>query len=43
MNRMKTLIEVGAHDGLDSLRYYNNGYIVYAFEPQQNLFQSLSP
>lgn len=38
---MKTLIEVGAFDGSDSLRYHNNGYIVYTFEPKKDLFQHL--
>ena len=38
---MKTLIEVGAFDGSDSLKYYRNGYTVYTFEPKQDLFQNL--
>jgi FkbM family methyltransferase len=38
---MKTLIEVGAYDGSDSLNYHNNGYIVYTFEPKKDLFQNL--
>jgi FkbM family methyltransferase len=38
---MKTLIEVGAYDGGDSLNYYNKGYIVYTFEPKKDLFQNL--
>lgn len=38
---MKTLIEVGAYDGSDSLRYHNNGYNVYTFEPKKDLFQEL--
>jgi FkbM family methyltransferase len=38
---MKTLIEVGAFDGTDSLRYHKNGYIVYTFEPKKDLFQNL--
>jgi FkbM family methyltransferase len=35
------LIEVGGHDDSDSLRYYNNGYKVFTFEPQQNLYEAL--
>jgi FkbM family methyltransferase len=38
---MKTLIEVGAYDGSDSLNYYNKGYIVYTFEPKKDLFQNI--
>jgi FkbM family methyltransferase len=38
---MKTLIEVGAYDGSDSLNYYNQGYVVYTFEPKKDLFQNL--
>jgi len=38
---MKTLIEVGAYDGSDSLNYYNKGYVVYTFEPKKDLFQNL--
>lgn len=38
---MKTLIEVGAYDGSDSLNYHKNGYIVYTFEPKKDLFQNL--
>ena len=38
---MKTLIEVGAFDGLDSLNYHSNGYIVYTFEPKKDLFKNL--
>jgi FkbM family methyltransferase len=38
---MKTLIEVGAYDGRDSLNYYNKGYVVYTFEPKKDLFQNL--
>jgi len=38
---MKTLIEVGAYDGTDSLKYHNNGYIVYTFEPKKDLFNNL--
>jgi FkbM family methyltransferase len=38
---MKTLIEVGAFDGSDSLKYHNNGYTVYTFEPKKDLFQNL--
>ena len=38
---MKTLIEVGAFDGNDSLKYHKKGYIVYTFEPKKDLFQNL--
>jgi FkbM family methyltransferase len=38
---MKTLIEVGAYDGSDSLKYHKNGYIVYTFEPKKDLFNNL--
>ena len=38
---MKTLIEVGAFEGSDSLRYHNNGYIVYTFEPKKDLYINL--
>lgn len=38
---MKTLIEVGAFDGSDSLRYHTNGYAVYTFEPEKNLYANL--
>jgi len=38
---MKILIEVGAFDGHDSLRYHENGYRVYTFEPKKDLFQAL--
>lgn len=38
---MKTLIEVGAFDGSDSLRYHKNGYTVYTFEPKKDLFENL--
>ena len=38
---MKTLIEVGAYNGSDSLNYYNKGYVVYTFEPKKDLFQNL--
>jgi len=38
---MKTLIEVGAFDGSDSLTYHNNGYTVYTFEPKKDLFDNL--
>jgi FkbM family methyltransferase len=31
----KLLIEVGAYDGSNSLKYYNNGYTVYTFEPNK--------
>jgi FkbM family methyltransferase len=40
---MKLLIEVGAFDGEDSLRKYNQeGYdVVYAFEPHRELYHAL--
>ena len=38
---MKTLIEVGACDGADSLEYHKNGYTVYTFEPKKDLFENL--
>jgi FkbM family methyltransferase len=38
---MKTLIEVGAYDGTDSLRYHANGYRVYTFEPKTDLYENL--
>lgn len=38
---MKTLIEVGAYDGEDSLRYHNIGYTVYTFEPKKDLYENL--
>lgn len=39
---MKLLIEVGAYDGSDSLRYHSNGYKVYTFEPKVDLYLSLA-
>lgn len=38
---MKTCIEVGAFDGSDSLRFHNEGYIVFAFEPKKDLYENL--
>jgi len=38
---MKTLIEVGAFDGSDSLRYHNAGYQVFTFEPKKDLYENL--
>jgi len=38
---MKTLIEVGAYDGSDSLRYHSEGYTVYTFEPKKDLYENL--
>lgn len=38
---MKTLIEVGAFDGSDSLRYHNEGYQVFTFEPKKDLYEDL--
>jgi len=35
---MKTLIEVGAYDGSDSLKYHESGYHVFTFEPKKDLF-----
>lgn len=39
---MKLLIEVGAFDGKDSLKYHSNGYKVFTFEPKKDLFEDLS-
>jgi FkbM family methyltransferase len=38
---MKILIEVGAYDGSDSLKYHRNGYTVYTFEPKKDLYENL--
>jgi FkbM family methyltransferase len=38
---MRTLIEVGAFDGSDSLRYHSQGYTVYTFEPKKDLYENL--
>lgn len=38
---MKTLIEVGAFDGTDSLNYHNQGYRVFTFEPKKDLYENL--
>jgi FkbM family methyltransferase len=38
---MKLLIEVGAFDGNDSLRYHRDGYRVFTFEPKRDLFEDL--
>jgi len=38
---MKTLIEVGAFDGTDSLKYHDQGYTVYTFEPKKDLYENL--
>lgn len=38
---MKTLIEIGAFDGYDSLQYYNKGYRVFTFEPKKDLYNNL--
>lgn len=38
---MKLLIEVGAFDGSDSIRYHRDGYVVYTFEPKTDLYQQL--
>lgn len=37
----KVLIEVGAFDGNDSLRYHKKGFTVYTFEPNKELFLNL--
>jgi FkbM family methyltransferase len=39
---MKTLIEVGAYDGSDSLKYHESGYHVFTFEPKKDLFIRLA-
>lgn len=39
---MKLLIEVGSYDGYDSLRFYNEGFKVYTFEPKKDLYEALS-
>jgi FkbM family methyltransferase len=38
---MKTLIEVGAFDGADSLGYHSRGYRVFTFEPKKDFFENL--
>ncbi len=38
---MKTMIEVGAFDGSDSLKMYNQGYRVFTFEPEIKLYNAL--
>lgn len=38
---MKLLIEVGAFDGSDSLRYHANGFRVFTFEPKKDLYNAL--
>lgn len=38
---MKLLIEVGAFDGSDSLRYHRDGYCVFTFEPKKDLFEDI--
>lgn len=38
---MKTLIEVGAYDGSDSLVYHSCGYNVITFEPKKDLYNLL--
>jgi FkbM family methyltransferase len=40
MNK-KLLIEVGACDGTDSLKFYKNNYRVYSFEPHNEFFKAL--
>lgn len=39
--RDKLLIEVGAFDGTDSLRYHAKGYRVFTFEPNRALYDAL--
>lgn len=38
---MKLLIEVGAFDGSDSIKYHRDGYVVYTFEPKTDLYEQL--
>jgi FkbM family methyltransferase len=38
---MPLLIEVGAFDGHDSLKYHNQGYDVFTFEPKKDLYENL--
>lgn len=41
---MKTLIEIGAFDGSNSLKFYNNNNnncYIYTFEPKKDLFENL--
>jgi FkbM family methyltransferase len=38
---IKTVIEVGAYDGEDSLRFHKQGYVVYTFEPKEDLYNAL--
>ena len=43
-NKMKTLIEIGAFDGSNSLKFYNNNNnncYIYTFEPKKDLFENL--
>jgi FkbM family methyltransferase len=37
----KCIIEVGAYDGKDSLKYHKQGFTVYTFEPNKKLFSDL--
>lgn len=39
---MKTLIEVGAYDGEDSLKYHQNGYRVFTFEPKRDFYENIA-
>lgn len=41
MARQKLLIEIGAYDGGDSLRYYEQGFRVITFEPNIELYNQL--
>jgi FkbM family methyltransferase len=39
---MKTLIEVGAYDGFDSIeKFHKYGYQVFTFEPKKDLYDAL--
>jgi FkbM family methyltransferase len=38
---MKTLIEVGAFDGHDSLQFHSQGWEVFTFEPKKDLYNAL--
>jgi FkbM family methyltransferase len=38
---MKTLIEVGACDGSDSLHFHKNGFKVFTFEPKKDSYEKL--
>jgi FkbM family methyltransferase len=38
---MPLLIEVGAYDGTDSLKFHAQGYRVFTFEPKKDLYEAL--